>query len=293
MELIFVREFAVLAETCNFQIAADSLSMSQSALSKHIQKLEDELNVFLFDRSKKNATLTESGKIFLNYARELCRVYDECESALSDNKVRESQTLNVGFIRILGQYSLIEQLTDFSVQHPDIQMSLFEQNGDQVRARLSSGECDFIFTAKAEDFSDDEFEKVFYKAEQMVVVLPSDHPLAGRESISFEELRYEKLIEHNTSLEKRILAKLCSDYDLKPNITASVSNSSTILRMVSEKMGICIMSSGCAEQYRNYDLARVSMEPSASFDILLVYKRRKLPPAHRAFLESFRGIRSV
>ena len=287
MELIFVREFAVLAETCNFQIAADSLSMSQSALSKHMQKLEDELNVSLFDRSRKNVTLNDNGRIFLKHAKELCRIFDECERELAEQEAGQRNRLNVGFIKVLGQYSLIEQLAEFSMQHPDIQMGLFDQNGDQIKARLNSGECDFIFTAKTDEFEDDEFEKKFYRTEKMKVIMPKDHPLAKKECISIDELRYEKFIEHNTSLEHRIFEKLCAGHDIKPNIIARMSNSSTIMQMVSEGMGISVISSGCSEQYRNYSIVRADIMQETSFDIFLVYRRRKMPKAFMEFIEHF------
>lgn len=287
MELIFVREFAVLAETCNFQIAADSLSMSQSALSKHIQKLEEELNVQLFDRSKKTVTLNENGQIFLKYARELCRTYDECERALAAKKSIIKNSLNISFIRILGQYDLMEQLTDYSVLHPEIQVSIFETNGDQIKARLSSGECDFIFTAKADEIDRKEYEVMFYCEDHITVVMPKGHHLAGRDIISINDLRNEKFIEHNTSLEHKIFKDLCRDYDLEPNIVASVTSSSTVLHMISEGIGISVMSSGCSDQYANYDLVRAELEPKTAFNIYLVYRRRKLSATDKEFINFF------
>lgn len=287
MELIFVREFAVLAETCNFQLAAGSLSMSQSALSKHIQKLEDELGTELFDRSKKTVTLNENGVIFLNYARQLCKIYDECSNVFAARTVKKDNSLNIGFTRILGQHRLVSQLTEFSMSHPNIQLSLFEQKGDQLKSKLSSGECDFVFTAKPEDFDDEEFERALYMNETMKIILPPGHHLSDRTSVTVKDLRHERMIEHSTTMERAFLKKLCEESGVVINIVAAIPSVTSILEMVNDGMGITMMGDGCSGQADDMGLRVIDLEPRVSFGLYLVYLKKRRSRTIREFTEFF------
>ena len=290
MDLTIVREFTVLADTCNFQIASESLSMSQSALSKHIQKLEEELNMPLFDRSKRSVTLNENGKIFLEYARQFCKLFDECDHALLAQRSARDNSLYIGFMKIHDQYNLIEHLTDFNCKYPNIELNMLEQNGDQIRGKLTSGECDFVFAAEVSDFNEEEYNKIVYRTDRLVVLLPPGHRLAGRESLTIDDIRGERFIEHATPLEQRLFSTLCAEFDFRPNFAASISYSSTILRMISQGMGIGVISEGCTEQYESFNLSKAVLEPLTEFDIYIVYKRRRQSQAAKDFLAFFKNI---
>ncbi len=77
MDISYIREFMVLSETCNYQSASEQLYLTNSTLSKHIQKMEAELGTPLFERSTRKVTLTNEGKIFQQKCAQILELYDE------------------------------------------------------------------------------------------------------------------------------------------------------------------------------------------------------------------------
>ncbi len=77
MDISFIREFMVLSETCNYQNASEKLYLTNSTLSKHIQKMEAELGTPLFERSTRKVTLTKEGKIFQQKCAQILDLYDD------------------------------------------------------------------------------------------------------------------------------------------------------------------------------------------------------------------------
>jgi len=291
MDLDIIREFTVLAETCNFQTAANSLSLSQSALSKHIRKLEDELDLQLFDRTKRNVVLNENGIIFQQYARELCKNYDELKNALQVKRRQDLDCISVGIYRI-DQFQLIEKLADFCTLHPEVHMNIIDHNRDQMKSKLTSGECDFTFTAEISEFNEEDYDRIVYRTDRMVVLVPASHPFAVKNAIDFRELMSERIIEHCVPLEQQLLSVLCRKYDCKPNITARINYSATIMRMVEQGMGISLISDSCTKHYESHGLVKVPLMPTTSFDIYLVFRRRGMNKAAKAFINYIRNMNS-
>ncbi len=82
MDISFIREFMVLSETCNYQSASEQLYLTNSTLSKHIQKMEAELGSPLFERSTRKVTLTNEGEIFRKKCGQMLALYDEALSLM-------------------------------------------------------------------------------------------------------------------------------------------------------------------------------------------------------------------
>ena len=86
MEISVLQEFVSLVETCSFQETAAIMNVSQSALTKHIHKLEEELNLSLFDRSTRNVKLNDFSKDFYPYAKHIIQLHQEALSSLNELK---------------------------------------------------------------------------------------------------------------------------------------------------------------------------------------------------------------
>ncbi len=86
MDIAFIREFMVLSETCNYQNASEQLYLTNSTLSKHIQKMEAELGHPLFERSTRKVTLTREGRIFQEKCSQILELYDDALSSMENVK---------------------------------------------------------------------------------------------------------------------------------------------------------------------------------------------------------------
>lgn len=284
MDTSIVHEFVVLAQIGNFQTAADELLISQSALSKHIKKLEDELGVPLFDRSKRTIILNKYGHAFLENAERICALVDEAVGSLHELHADDGTHLCFGFMEQQGQYGVVETIAAFNKLHPEIRVSMMESRGDRLRSLLDSGICDFVFSAKYNE-EDAGLRSTRYCTDEMSVVLPAAHPLAQRESLTLADLHGERFIEHNTALEVQLVNESVKSMNCIPNYVTSISNTTTILRMVRQGLGFTIISKASALAHKLPDLAVVAFLPKTTFNIyLLSVRRRKLSAAAKAFL---------
>ena len=136
--------FLAAARAETFFDAAESLHITQSALSKHIMKLEKELNVRLFDRSRRSAVLTDAGREFLKEAGDLFHRYRAMRKRMQAFEDVSERTLRIGTLPFLSQYGLTGLFKDFSAAHPEIRLLLEEVEEIDLLSGFSSGRYDLI-----------------------------------------------------------------------------------------------------------------------------------------------------
>lgn len=243
MELKILQEFVSLVETQSFQETSERMNISQSALTKHIHKLEDELGVSLFDRSTRSVELNEYSRVYYPYARKMAELYEESNAAISTMLSHGENLVRIALTPALAHYGGVEVLSDFSRQHPQYQMEITEQ--PHVVELLVSQKCDFVF-AMENDSMDDRMTRLLYKVDRLVAVFPVSHPLAALHEVTIDQLRGERFILHRNSsgemhLESRKFVQLCKSAGFKPLVAANISSISTIVKMVSQEQGIAIL----------------------------------------------------
>lgn len=243
MELKLLQEFVSLVETKSFQETSELMNISQSALTKHIHKLEDELGVSLFDRSTRSVELNEYSQAYYPYAKKMTEIYEESNAAINSILSHGENIVRIALTPALVHYGGVEVLSDFSQQHPKYQMEITEQ--PHVVELLVSQKCDFVF-AMENDAMDDHMTRLLYKVDKLVVLFPVSHPLAALHEVTIEQLRQERFILHRNSsgemhLESRKFLQLCKEAGFKPLVAANISSISTIVKMVSREQGIAIL----------------------------------------------------
>lgn len=287
MDIQYLHEFVILAESCNFQEAAESLHVSQSALSKHIQKLEDEIGEVLFERSARSASLSQYGEAFLGYARQITALREDALRHLQRIRAADNHWLVIACPPALERYGLVELLTEFRRSYPNYKAENI-RSVDPVGA-LRAGRCDFAITQ--EDVRDMPDISVGCCLENYpVAVLPEHHPLASASVIPMAQLRNETFIlynraEENTTIPQTTLSRLCASAGFAPTISMSASFSSTIVSLVSQGLGISVMER--LQVPANVGkVALVRIEVPRSTDIQIIYMKSARPSAIRtAFLQ--------
>lgn len=290
METKYIQEFVILAETCSFQETAERAFVSQSSLTKHIQKMEKELGVSLFDRTTRTVKLNQYGAEFYKYAKQIVQLSWDYETAIRNMVKGREETLTVAFQSRLGQYGIVQMLSLFSKEYPGFKLKLIENN--QVVQLLKNGKCDFVFSVEDGPL-DDDIEKIIYRRDNLAVVLPSNHPLAGKSRITIEQLRNEKFIVHedtpqNVSMETLVLRDLCAEKGFEPNEVMTVSYTSNLVRMVAQGMGIAVINRLQLPGGSNNDgdVVFVDIDPAVPFYAKLMYhKRMEKVVAAATFLE--------
>ncbi len=243
MDISVIEEFTVLVDTCSFQETAAIMNISQSALTKHIHKLEDELNVPLFDRSSRTITPTEFSNDLYPYAKQIVKLYHDSLSMLSEKTKKDLKSFTVAYSPIIGQYGLINTISQFTQKFPEDKLYTIESYSPV--SVLKQKKCNFAFVAENET-EDSNYNKLIYKTDHLAVVFPANHPLAGLHSVSLTELEGEDFILHSTvnnvrTQETEKFMDLCDSMNFSPNIVTESQYTSTIVRFVSAGRGIAVL----------------------------------------------------
>ena len=187
MNLFHLRYFETLARTEHYSKAAEILSITQPSLSYAISTLESELGIQLFEKRGRNIVLTKYGKAFYSNVKEILANLD---NAVRDIKLvaNGEGEINIGFLRTLGTDYVPTTVKNFLDLHPDknIWFNFSCEHGlsvDLVRS-LVDREYDMVFCSKLNNSPMVEFIPI--ATQELVVIVPKDHPLAAKDSVSFK-----------------------------------------------------------------------------------------------------------
>lgn len=286
MEISILEEFVSLVETSSFQDTAFNMNVSQSALTKHIQKLEAELGISLFDRSARSIKVNEYGRTLYPYAKQMIETSQEALAALEDLSEDNQNSFAIAYAPVLGQYGLIDLITEFSKMHPDRDMRTYETY--QPLNLLKTKKCDFAFLGEGEA-SDHNFNQLIYKTDHLAVVLPKEHKLADRKSVTLEDLSNEKFILHASATsipheETQKFNELCEKKRFHPHIVAESQFTSTMIRYVRGGSGIAVLNRLHIPTEALEHCAIVDISPTIRSYIYLLYRRKLSCPAATEFL---------
>ena len=186
MEIRNLITFLKVTELKSFSKAAEALDYSQSAVTVQIQQLERELGVQLFDRIGKNVSITQYGKDFVSYARDVVSAVSRA-SAFATAKDELSGTVRVGTLDSLMTASFADIVPAFHKRFPHVLAHIHGDNVLHLRELLIKNELDLIYTLD-EQVHDTQLVKVFEEEEDIVVVTNVKNPLAHRTDVLLADL---------------------------------------------------------------------------------------------------------
>jgi len=234
--------FLAAAEEENFQRAAARLNIAQSALSRHISALEEDLGgVRLFERLPRGVRLTNSGEQYLADVRRILESVDE--ATLRVQRVERGQTghLRVAFTEaVAAQPLLAEALRRFQSGFPEVQIDLIAMRSKNQREDLRKGRIDVgFFYAEAGD--EDVFDWTPVMTDDFLLALPEGHRLASKARITLDDLRGEPLIFpskwHAPSTHERLMAAF-RERGIAPTIVAENPSADILNCLVSAGIGL-------------------------------------------------------
>lgn len=287
----YLREFIDLYQTCNYQKTAENMNISSSSISKHISKLEKECGVALFDRTTRSVVPTEYGTTFFEYAKQIVELEEKSLAALRMQHHENSGILTIGYMPVMLEYELVDVLMEFMRRYPDIEVKTLV--GNRCSELFETNHCDFVFF---DDFSQSglNLNHVLCKEDNLVVLLPLDHPLAGEKSISVDQLRNDRFIMHGASHESlcrdsTAVCKLCKDAGFEPDVFLTSSNISTIMGLVRKGVGVTVLNRFLCPVPLSSKVAIIDLEPNAAFYIYCLYKKgASMTPSQKSFLSFIR-----
>lgn len=272
--------FIKAIETGSFTKAAEELGYTQSAISQMVQSLEEELSTTLILRSRTGITLTPDGEEFLPYIK---NIYHSHRKLLEKHK--EMVGLNSGLIRI-GTFSSVSchwlpvWMRDFKEQYPAVHFELHQGDYTDISNWIKEGSVDFGFVNPN---AVSNLTTIPLQKDDMLAVLPLDHPLATASKVTLKDLtdRPYILLDEGEISEPLTVFK---QNNFEPNIQYRVKDDYTIMSMIEQGLGISILSrlvlSRCP-----YQIVTKEISPPVIRTISLAYKdKRVLPIASKYFI---------
>lgn len=285
MEIEYIRDFVVLAEVGNFLEASDQLFISQSSLSRHIQQLEKDLGVPLFDRSTRKVALNKYGQMFLPYAVSISQIQYEYTTAFYNELKKAHGEINIGSIPSIMQYNITDILIKFKQENTNFKLNVIEAETHELKDMLRQNKCELAFIRETDD-SDDEFVRIPYAIDTMVAVFSINHPLAKSETVNLEQMQNEKFIllpEHSIMYD--LCMKECRKAGFEPNVAFTCHRGENLIDMVSKGAGCGLLMKRPAVFLSNANSVLIDIVPNICTKISLFYKKHtELSIAARHFI---------
>lgn len=243
MQIEHLREFLVLVENKNFWNASSRLFISQSALTKHIHHLEDEFGVPLFTRNSRNVELTPYGQAIIPYARKIVDAEFACKELIGTLHDELAGKLFLGVIPSMVPYKLTKLITGFNAQYPNDQLKVLEEDSLILKEALEQKKCSLAFLRESDNhpIDENEFHKIPYTTDHLVVLLSHEHPLANRSVLHLNDLKTESFILLNQgTLLNQIFMECFQWAGFVPNILVECQRMNSIFDFISLNMGISL-----------------------------------------------------
>lgn len=204
--------FVEVAKTLNYTKAAQQLYISQSAITKQIQLLEDELGNQLFERNNKGVKLTLAGEIFLKDALSILYKIESTQNKMRDFKKGEEGHMSLGYVNGLERTALLERLHEFYHTHPKCQVTYDSGISYAMRKKLLNGQMDMIITHRYLD--DSLYNNIEIMQFPMMVFVRKDSVYASRKYIEESECVSLDIICGNESVLKENIQSIGIDHAL-------------------------------------------------------------------------------
>ena len=208
MDLRQLRYLVALSEERNFTRAAEREHIAQPALSQQIRKLEQSVGLPLVQRTTRRVAMTEAGNLLVARARRILAELDAANAELQSLVGVQTGHVTVGTIHTMGPIDVSLALAIFHERHPRVELTIREHSSDELAEMLRIDQLDLAFLSVTEPIESHGLALMQLVSEELVVVLPVDHRLAGRRRrCAWLEPRREQFISYRAG---RACASCCS-----------------------------------------------------------------------------------
>lgn len=241
MDFHHLKYFTEVAKHKSFSKAARHLHISQSAISRTVHALEDELGVLLFLRTSKSVELTDAGTIFLNHAKRSVFIFEHLKTDFENEFKLEQGSVHIGLPPITDAPVFARLLGEFKKMYPQIDLELYEYGSKKVEIAVQEGMLDLgiiCTTPKSE------YDSLFLLEDPVCALLPKSHPLARKKDIHLSELINDSFVLYRDdfNLHDEIVQE-CKKANFTPKIVFETSQRELMIQTVSAELGVALLPS--------------------------------------------------
>lgn len=283
MDLRQLRVFVEVTRQGSFTRAAEKLHIAQPAVSISIRKLEEELELTLLNRQERRVTLTAEGETLQAHAERILENFSAAEAEMAELRGLGGGEVRVGIPPMMSSYYFPLIIRQFRERYPNLKLSVNGEGAASIQRMISKGEIDMGVIAGNKVPEGLDYQH--FLREEIVACVPAGHPLAGRDTIAFQDFLQEPLIVFKQGYYMReLMDELVEESILKPKIVFETNLFSLVRSLIKEQLGVSTFLRMVVSD--DPELVAISFDPPLYLDLVIAWKEnRHLSRANRAFID--------
>ncbi len=278
--------FHTVARLLSFTKAADTLHMTQPAVTFQVRQLEEQFNTRLFDRTHNRISLTEAGKRVFDFSGRIFDLYAEMENAVKDMTGDVSGILMIGASTTIAEYMLPALLGDFKKKYPDVNVQLKVSNSDGIVHMVENNVIDLGVVESP--VMNKNLVVEMCRMDQLVAVVSPSHHLAERGVVGIKDLlEYPYICREEGSGTREVIAEYMNGLGIPPgqvHLSMELGSPESIKGAVEAGMGVSIVSLATIQkELKLGTLVKLNLEPALERPFSFVHQKQKF--RHRAMDE--------
>jgi len=278
--------FHTVARLLSFTKAAETLHMTQPAVTFQVRQLEEHFNTRLFDRTHNRISLTEAGKRVYEYSDRIFALYSEMENAVREMTGDVSGVLMIGASTTIAEYMLPALLGDFKKQYPDVNVQLKVSNSDGIVHMVETNVID-LGVVESPVMNKNLVVEVC-RMDQLVAIVPPHHPLAAQSSVRIEDLlEHPYICREEGSGTREVIAEYMTARGVNSGqvkLSMELGSPESIKGAVEAGMGVSIISRATVlKELQLGTLVALTLDPPLERPFSFVHQKQKF--RHRAMDE--------
>lgn len=268
-----------VAEYKNFTLAAEKCFVTQPTLSMQIQKVEEELGVQIFDRTKKPIQLTEIGQKIVNQAKNIVNEADRIQDIVDQQKGFIGGEFRLGIIPTVMPTLLPMFLKNFIKKYPKVNLIIEELNTNEIISKLNNGHLDAAIAATP--LEEEKIKEIVLYYEPFVAYIPENHNAFNKKEINISDLDINEilLLQDGHCFRDGIL-NLCKHKDLnaKNNFQLKSGSFETLIKLSDEGLGVTLLPYLHTLELNEKDKAKLKHfeEPKPAREVSLIFPKNEL-----------------
>ncbi|WP_085992949.1 LysR family transcriptional regulator [Oceanobacillus senegalensis] len=243
MEIRQIQYFMEAAEREHVTEAADALHVAQSSVSRQIGNLEDELGVELFIREGRRVKLTPLGKIFYERVKQAINILDDAKKEVTEYLDPEKGTIRIAFPNSMAAHTLPSIISAFRARYPEAKFQMTNALHQDLIKGVINGDFNLaMISPMPKKDKEKKINGTTLFSENIVVLLPLQHPLANKPSIHLQELKDDPFVVLTEGHKFRDqVVRSCNKAGFSPKISFEGENIDALKGLVSAELGVALM----------------------------------------------------
>ncbi|PVZ88013.1 LysR family transcriptional regulator [Serratia sp. S1B] len=262
MDLKKLHCFIRVAEQGGFSQAAQTLDQSQSAISRQVRQLEQDIGQTLLKRNGRGVTLTPAGRQLLEHGKGILRQVEITEQALRSGDGTYKGKVTVGMPPTLGKLLTVGLVTDFFAEFPDCSLSITENLTYWIQKRLIMGELDIALLYNPAPNRNLKYQLLW--TEKLCLIAPENSQVATQNTVSLQDLsRYPIIIPNRQQMLRNLVEIECARHNVTLNVVMEIDTISSMLGLVVRGFGYAVLPANALEViYRPDGLKALPISPA-------------------------------